>query len=59
MNKRNYQQPAMQVRTINIRPQLLSGSPVRTVTGNVFTGSPQAGHGEARGRSLDSWEDEE
>lgn len=68
MNKKPYQQPALRVVAINIRHQLLSGSPVNKVGGNAgLTGAGDdgtitGGSGPARSRSnsgWDGWDDEE
>ncbi len=63
MNKKSYQKPAMQVVTINIRHQLLSGSPVHNASTNL-TGSDAinyggGGSGPSRSRSFDDWDEDD
>jgi len=58
MNKKEYQKPALQVVTIDIRHQLLNASLTGT-TNNVNMTYGGGGSGEARSRSLDGWDDEE
>lgn len=57
MNKKAYQKPAMQVVNINSRQQLLSSSPVTSVSGNA--GFDYGGGGSGRARSRGDWDDEE
>jgi len=59
MNKKAYQKPAMQVVKINIRHQLLSGSPVNRTTNNVNMSYGGGGNGVSRSRDFDDWDDEE
>ena len=63
MNKKAYQKPALRAVTINIRHQLLSGSPVHNASTNL-TGSEAinyggGGSGTARSRQHSIWDDEE
>ena len=58
--KKNYLKPVMRVVRIKVRHQLLAGSPVRSVGGNVFDqGTISGSNQSARSRSNDWWDDEE
>lgn len=57
--KKTYQIPQIKVVTIPQRVNLLSGSEVTTVDGNVFSKKPQGGNGTARSRGFNGFDDEE
>ena len=58
--KRDYMKPTMKVVGLRSKTCLLSGSPVQSISGNVFNSSPKAGAVNARSRSWDDgWDDEE
>ena len=56
--KRVYMKPDTQAVHINICNQLLSGSPVNSIGGNVFDGTPEGGSGVARGRQ-GGWDEDD
>ena len=56
--KKNYEKPQMKAVKINHRANLLCGSPVSSVDGDVFRGKITGSSGPSRSREAD-WDDED
>ena len=59
MNKKKYQEPAMQVVNVNTEYLLIDGSPITRTSGNAGLNYVGGGSGAAYSRDGGDWDDED